>query len=78
MRKNSKASKSKKRGLANLFGKVPGIDVPDFDKKRRIELKEDEEDIREARRILEEVKSGKQKLLSLEEFEKATKLKISD
>ncbi len=36
----------------------------------------EDEDMRETRRILQEVKSGKQKLLSKKEFEKLTGTKL--
>ncbi len=41
-----------------------------------LERQEDEEDVRDAKRILSEIKSGKQKTYSKEEFEKLTGSKI--
>jgi hypothetical protein len=40
-----------------------------------LEQLEDEEDVRESTRILREIREGKQRLLSLKEFEKETGLK---
>ena len=41
-----------------------------------LERMEDEEDLREAKRILSEIRSGKQKLYSQKEFEKKIGLKL--
>ena len=43
-----------------------------------LEQLEDEEDVRESKKILSEIKSGKQKTYSLEEFKKLTGAKISE
>jgi len=42
-----------------------------------LERLEDEEDVREARRILAEIKSGKQKVLSKKEFERRTGMRLT-
>ncbi len=41
-----------------------------------LERMEDEEDVREAKRILAEIKSGKQKVLSMKEFERRTGMRL--
>jgi hypothetical protein len=46
------------------------------DKYSLLERLEDEEDVREAKRILADVKSGKEKYIGAKEFEKRTGLKI--
>lgn len=45
-------------------------------KYKLLERQEDEEDVRDAKRILSEIKSGKQKAYSKEEFEKLTSSKV--
>ncbi|MBI5036031.1 hypothetical protein HZC09_01680 [Candidatus Micrarchaeota archaeon] len=43
---------------------------------KKLEQMEDEEDIRECNRIMKEIKEGKQKLYTQEEFEKMTGTKL--
>ncbi len=66
-----------KYGLAKTKTDALMLGLVALDHKYKIlERMEDEEDVRESDRIMEEVRTGKQKLYSLEQFEKMTGLKI--
>jgi hypothetical protein len=63
-------------GLAKTKTSAIILGLMELDNKYKLlERMEDEEDAREARRIMAEVRSGKQKLLSQKEFEKKAGLK---
>lgn len=66
-----------KNGLAKTKTDVISLGLLELEHKYHLlERLEDEEDLREAKRILEEVRAGKQKTYSLTEFEKRTGSKI--
>lgn len=66
-----------KYGLAKTKTDALMLGLVTLDNKYKIlERMEDEEDIREAERINEEIRTGKQKLYSSEEFSKITGLKL--
>ncbi len=54
---------------------ILGLVALDY-KYRLLELMEDEEDVRESERILEEIKSGKQRAYTQKEFEEKTGLNL--
>ncbi len=68
-----------KYGLAKTKTDAILLGLVALDHKYKIlEKMEDDEDIRESDRILEEIRTGKQKLHTQEEFEKITGLKIGE
>jgi hypothetical protein len=66
-----------KSGLAKTKTDAILMGLMELDNKYSLlERIEDEEDVREAKRILAEIKSGKQKLISLEEFQRRTGMRL--
>ena len=66
-----------KSGLAKTKTDAILMGLMELDNKYALlERLEDEEDVREAKRILAEIKSGKQKVLSLKEFERRTGMRL--
>lgn len=66
-----------KAGLAKTKTDVLMLGLMELDHKYKLlEQMEDEEDLRDARRIMAEIKSGKRKVISAREFERRTGLHL--
>jgi hypothetical protein len=72
--------RDKKRVLVRSGRKTIGafVTTEELNRLKEMERREDEKDVKRALKILREVKSGKQKLYSLEEVEKEFGIKYKD